>query len=95
MSTLCVAKAFAAGASAKEPALSKEEKKRVNQLRMEARKYLKSNNQQGSRKHLSSQVAGRLQRPNLLGEPSTRTAAIQENQQLARLRGRWVTIALS
>ena len=34
----------------KEPTLSKEEKKRVSQLRMEARKYLKSNNQQGERK---------------------------------------------
>lgn len=34
----------------KEPALSKEEKKRVSQLRMEARKYLKSNNQQGEQK---------------------------------------------
>ena len=30
----------------KQPALSKEEKKRVNRLRIEARKYLKSNNQQ-------------------------------------------------
>ena len=30
----------------KKPALSKEEKKRVNRLRLEARKYLKSNNQQ-------------------------------------------------
>ena len=30
----------------KKPALSKEEKKRVNRLRVEARKYLRSNNQQ-------------------------------------------------
>lgn len=30
----------------KQPALSKEEKKRVNRLRIKARKYLKSNNQQ-------------------------------------------------
>ena len=30
----------------KQPALSKEEKKRVNRLRIEARKHLKSNNQQ-------------------------------------------------
>ena len=34
----------------KEPALSKEEKKRVNRLRIEARKYLKSNSQQGEQK---------------------------------------------
>lgn len=34
----------------KEPALSKEEKKRVSQLRMEARKYLKSNNLRGEQK---------------------------------------------
>ena len=34
----------------KEPALSKEEKKRVNRLRMEARKYLKSNNLRGEQK---------------------------------------------
>ena len=34
----------------KKPTLSKEEKKRVNRLRLEARKYLKSNNQQGEQK---------------------------------------------